>query len=130
MGLCQPVTIETESCGIEGDHLRREVLELEEGGGGGKERGREERIHSVAACHVHHTQCNKMPWQASCTQRVVGMVTHPSESLQKALEQSDSKRMLPRLPVQLRLLKMEGIGEGGVESFRNLIRCLLGVQVL
>ena len=73
-----------------------------------------------------------MPWQASCTQRVVGMVTHPSasESLQKVLEQSDSKRMLPCLPVQLRLLKMEGIGEGGVESFRNLIRCLLGVQVL
>ena len=59
-----------------------------------------------------------------------GMATHPSESLQKALEQSDSKRMLPCLPIQLCLLKMEGIGEGGVESFRNLIHCLLGVQVL
>ena len=58
------------------------------------------------------------------------MVTHPSESLQKALEQSESKRMLPRLPAQLRFLKMEGIGEGGVESFWNLIHCPPGVQVL
>ena len=131
MGLCQPVTVETESCGIKGDNLCREMLELEEGwekeGRGGE---REERIHSVAACHVHHTQCNKMPWQASCPQRVVGTVTHPSESLQKALEQSESKRMLPCLPAQLCFLKMEGIGEGGVESFWNLVHCPLGVQVL
>ena len=41
MGLCQPVTIETESCGIEGDNLCREMLELEEGKGEGK--GGEER---------------------------------------------------------------------------------------
>ena len=45
MGLCQPVTIETESCGIEGDNLHREVLELEEGGGGeGKGERRENSI--------------------------------------------------------------------------------------
>ena len=39
MCLRQPVTVETESCGIEGDNLRREVLELEEGGGGRRKGG-------------------------------------------------------------------------------------------
>lgn len=58
------------------------------------------------------------------------MVTHPSESLQQALEQPDSKRMLPSLPVQFRLLQVEGVGERRVESFWNLICCPLGVQVL
>ena len=45
MGLRQPVTIETESCGIEGGNLWREMLELEGGGGRrGREReGRKER---------------------------------------------------------------------------------------
>ena len=63
MGLCQPVTVETESCGIQGDNLCREMLELEEGwekeGRGGE---REERIHSVAACHVLHAiKCHGKP---------------------------------------------------------------------
>ena len=36
MGLCQPVTVETESCGIEGGNLCRKMLELEDGKGEGK----------------------------------------------------------------------------------------------
>ena len=63
MGLCQPVTVETESCGIEGGNLCREMLELEEGKGEGKGgEEREEKIHSVAACHVLHTiKCHGKP---------------------------------------------------------------------
>ena len=42
MGLRQPVTIETESSGIEGGNLWRKILELKKGGGGGRRRRREE----------------------------------------------------------------------------------------
>ena len=43
MGLCQPVTVETESCGIEGGNLCREVLELEKGWEKEREGRRERR---------------------------------------------------------------------------------------
>lgn len=44
MGLRQPVTIETESSGIEGGNLWRKMLELKKGGGG---RGGERISHTV-----------------------------------------------------------------------------------
>lgn len=46
----------------------------------------------------------------------ITMVTHPTECLQKVLEQSDSKGSLSPLPAELCLLQMMGIGERGVQG--------------
>ena len=59
MGLRQPVTVETESSGIEGGNLWRKTLELkkeEEGEGKEEGKGGEEILHSVAACISHTVQ--------------------------------------------------------------------------
>ena len=47
MGLRQPVTVETESSGIEGGNLWRKMLELKKGGGGGRRRRREGRREDI-----------------------------------------------------------------------------------
>ena len=60
MGLRQPVTIETESSGIEGGNLWRKILELKKGGGGGRRRRREEEEEG-GKVRGYHTQCNKKP---------------------------------------------------------------------
>jgi len=58
------------------------------------------------------------------------MVTHPTECLQKVLEQSDSKGSLSPLPAELCLLQMMGIGERGVQGSWNIVCGPLGGQVL